>query len=217
MSADVARSHGGDGGGKDRAAGRLNTRDKTWNLSLKEITDTKGPVPIRFEVCDRQTLMPLGEHAAHWSSYIEEVIRGVPLYHPSWMKVPKERKVALIADIGARSWSFARLRDEMRQSSTTQEYPSLIDTFFVAHTVNEEFLRDEDRRIYEEMKRLETTGTYTDDEINRLDREGKQRGHIPDVVGYCQHGPQQAQFEPGGASESGGCEDDEDEDGDGDS
>nr|GEW03661.1 hypothetical protein [Tanacetum cinerariifolium] len=75
MSTDVARSHGSDGGGEDRlpphhvpsgcmgyfanqskgkrkpnlgsrAAGRLNTRDKTRNLSLKEITDTKGPTEI---------------------------------------------------------------------------------------------------------------------------------------------------------------------------
>nr|GEX49730.1 hypothetical protein [Tanacetum cinerariifolium] len=65
-----------------------------------------------------------------------------------------------------------------RQSSTTQEYPSLIDTFFVAHTVNGEFLQDVDRRTYEEMRRLEATATYTDDEINRLARVGKQRGHI---------------------------------------
>nr|GFA87125.1 F-box domain, leucine-rich repeat domain, L domain-like protein [Tanacetum cinerariifolium] len=28
------------------------------------------------------------------------------------------------------------------------------------------------------MRRLEATGTYTDDEINRLARGGKQRGHI---------------------------------------
>ncbi|GJS83549.1 hypothetical protein Tco_0750090 [Tanacetum coccineum] len=28
------------------------------------------------------------------------------------------------------------------------------------------------------MRRLEATGTYTDDEINRLARRGKQRGHI---------------------------------------
>ncbi|GJZ55753.1 putative reverse transcriptase domain, ribonuclease H-like domain, aspartic peptidase domain protein [Tanacetum coccineum] len=266
MSADVTRSHGGDGGGEDRppphhvptgcmgcfanrgerkpnlgsrAAGRLNIRDKTRNLSLKEITDKKCPVPIRFELCDKQTLMPLGDHAAHWSRYIGEVIRGVPLYYPSWLKVPKERKAALITDIGvidptigtynvekirrarpeditaeewdkyiqfwndprniaraAQNWqnqakstvisrqgsrSLARLQDEMRQSSATQEYPSLIDTFFVAHTVNGEFLRDEDRRIYEEMRRLEATGTYTDDEINRLARRGKQRGHIPGV------------------------------------
>nr|GEY31611.1 hypothetical protein [Tanacetum cinerariifolium] len=107
MSANVARSHGGDGGGKgkrkpnlgDRAAGKLNTHDKTRNLSLKKITDTKCPVLIRFELRDKQTLMPLGEHVAHWSSYIGEVIRGVPLYHPSWLKVPKERKAALIAGI----------------------------------------------------------------------------------------------------------------------
>ncbi|GJW91717.1 hypothetical protein Tco_0169270 [Tanacetum coccineum] len=320
-----------------RAAGRLNTRDKTRNLSLKEITDKKGPVPIRFELRDKQTLMPLGDHAAHWSSYIGEVIRGVPLYYPSWLKVPKERKAALITDIGtqfdlrphmespdwteinagiqqhlqkayntnkaafkaqhwvidpttgtynvekirrarpeditAEEWdkyiqfwndprniaraaqnrqnrakstvisrqgsrSLARLRDEMRQSSATQEYPSLIDTFFVAHTVNGEFLRDEDRRIY----------------INHLARRGKQRGHIPGfgrvLPARATAGPSQnslhkkvdfmmslfksdskysdmfSQFESGGASGSGGCGDDEesaddqedeDEDGDGDS
>ncbi|GKB87927.1 hypothetical protein Tco_0960199, partial [Tanacetum coccineum] len=81
------------------AAGRLNTDDKTRNLSLKEITDKKGPVPIRFELRDKQTLMPLSDHAAHWSSYIGEVIRGVPLYYPSWLKVSKDRKATLITDI----------------------------------------------------------------------------------------------------------------------
>ncbi|GJT28599.1 hypothetical protein Tco_0908874 [Tanacetum coccineum] len=68
-----------------------------------------------------------------------------------------------------------------RQSSGTQEYPSLIDTFFVAHTVNGDILRDEDRGIYEEMKRLEATGEYTEDEINALARGAKLRGHIPGV------------------------------------
>nr|GEZ51134.1 hypothetical protein [Tanacetum cinerariifolium] len=68
-------------------------------LLNEEITDTKGPVPIQFELRDKQTIMPLGVHAAHWSSYIGEVIRGVPLYYPSWLKVPNERKVALITDI----------------------------------------------------------------------------------------------------------------------
>nr|GEX93202.1 hypothetical protein [Tanacetum cinerariifolium] len=109
MSADVARSHDGDGRGKGkrkpnlggRAAGRLNTCDKTRNLSLKEIMDMKGPVPIQFELCDKQTIMPLGDHVAHWSSYIGEVIRGVPLHYPSWLKIPNERKAALITDIRA--------------------------------------------------------------------------------------------------------------------
>ncbi|GJV05243.1 hypothetical protein Tco_1338812 [Tanacetum coccineum] len=352
MSTDVARSHGGDGDGEDRppphhvptgcggcfanrgkgkrkpnlgdrAAGRLHTRDKTRNLSLKEITDKKGPVPIWFEVRDKLTLMPLGDHVAHWSSYIGEIIRGVPLYYPYWLKVPKKQKAALITDIGTQfdlmshmesldwieidagiqqhlqkvyntnkaafkaqywvidpetgtynvekirrarleaimaeewdkyiqfwndpknidraaqnrenrakstvisrqgSWSLAHLRDEMRQSSATQEYPSLIDTFFVAHTVNGVFTQDEDRLIYEEMGRLEATGTYTDDEINRLARRGKQRGHIPGVGRVL---PARAtaspKFESGGASGSDGCggdeesaDDQEDEDGDGD-
>ncbi|GJY71928.1 hypothetical protein Tco_0475631 [Tanacetum coccineum] len=75
---DVARGHGGDGGGDDRPpshhiptgcggcfanlgkgtripnlgsrkAGRLHTRQETRNLGLKKITDDNGPVPIRFE------------------------------------------------------------------------------------------------------------------------------------------------------------------------
>nr|GEX62991.1 hypothetical protein [Tanacetum cinerariifolium] len=36
-------------------------------------------------------------------------------------------------------------------------------------------------RTDEELRRLEATGTYTDDEINRLARGGKQRGHISGV------------------------------------
>nr|GFC35616.1 F-box domain, leucine-rich repeat domain, L domain-like protein [Tanacetum cinerariifolium] len=116
------------------------------------------------------------------------------------------------------------------QTSTAQEYPSLIDTFFVAHTVNGKFLRDEDRRIYEEMRRFEAMGTYTDDEINRLARGGKQRGHIAGVgrvlPARATASPNMfSQFESGGASGSGSCrdvkegadhQDDEDEDGDGD-
>ncbi|GJU12327.1 F-box domain containing protein [Tanacetum coccineum] len=309
MSAHVARSHGGDGGGDDRppshvvptgcggcfsnrgrgkrkpnlggrAAGRLNTRDKTRNLSLKDIAETKGPVPITFEVGDKQTLNPLGPHAANWSNYIGEVVRSVPLYYPSWEKVPKERKAAIISDIGtlfdlrphresdrwteiyeginqhlqkayntnkatfkARHWkadpttgtydvegirrarpeeitaaewdkyiafwndpknlaratqnrlnrqksvvisrqgsrSLARLRDEMMQASDTHEYPSLIDTYWRTHTIDGVFPNDGDRRIYEEMRRLEATGQHTEDEINALARGGKLRGHIPGV------------------------------------
>nr|GEZ74389.1 F-box domain, leucine-rich repeat domain, L domain-like protein [Tanacetum cinerariifolium] len=163
-------------------AGRLNTRDKTQNLSLKEITDTKGPVPIQFELRDKQIVMPLGDYAAHCSSYIGE----------------------------------------------------------------------------EEVRRLEAIGTYIDDEINRLARGGKQRGHIAGVgrvllarataslstpahdstlnslhkkVDFMmsifqsdsKYSDMFSQFESGGANGSGGCrdeeegaehQDDEDEDGD---
>ncbi|GJW68048.1 F-box domain containing protein [Tanacetum coccineum] len=325
MSADVARSHGGDGGGEDRpppyyvptgcmgcfanrgkgkrkpnlggrAAGRLNTRNKTRNLSLKEITDKKGPVPIRFELRDKQTLMPLDDHVAHWSSYIGEVIRGVPLYYPSWLKVPKERKAALITDIGtqfdlrphmespdwteinagiqqhlqkayntnkaafkAQHWvidpttgtyNVEKIRRARPEDITAEEWDKYIqfwnDPRNIARAAQNRQnrakstvisrqgsrslarLRDE----MEEMRRLEATGTYTDDEINRLARRGKQRGHIPGV-GRVLPAPVTAgpstptyvftKFETG-VPRSGGCGDDEesvddqeDEDGDGDS
>ncbi|GKA25325.1 retrotransposon protein, putative, ty3-gypsy subclass [Tanacetum coccineum] len=263
------------------------TRQETRNLELKKITDDKGPVPIRFEWDDKKTMMPFGDHASHWSNYLGELIREMPLYYPSWQKVLAERKAAIVTKIGtqfdlkphmqsqrwtdinagiqqhlqklyntnkaslkAAHWvinpetgtydvetirqgrpesitpadwdaqiafwndprnqaraaqnrqnrakstvvcrqgsrSLARLRDEMMASSETREYPSLIDTFFVTHTVNGVFIRDEDRAIYEEMVRLRALGSntesgvpYTDEEINAMARKGKQRGHLPGV------------------------------------
>ncbi|GJY16979.1 reverse transcriptase domain-containing protein [Tanacetum coccineum] len=84
--------------------------------------------------------------------------------------------------------SLARLRDQMMESSATREYPSLIHTFFVTHTVNGVFTRDEDRAIYEKVLRLRGLGSntpsgvpYTEEEINALARKGKQRGHLPGV------------------------------------
>ncbi|GJS76768.1 hypothetical protein Tco_0726649 [Tanacetum coccineum] len=103
MSADVARGHGGDGGGDDRPppyqvptgcggclgnrgkgtrkpnlggrrAGRLHTRQETRNLGLKAITDKSGPVPIRFE--------------------------ELPLHYPSWRQMSPERKAGVVAKIG---------------------------------------------------------------------------------------------------------------------
>ncbi|GJV35423.1 hypothetical protein Tco_1407900 [Tanacetum coccineum] len=122
-SADVARGHGGDGGSDDRPppyqaptgcggkgtrkpnlggrrAGRLHTRQETRNLGLKAITDKNGPVPIRFEFGDRETLMPLGEHAAHWANYLGELVRELPLYYPSWRQMPPERKAGVVEKIG---------------------------------------------------------------------------------------------------------------------
>ncbi|GKB27230.1 hypothetical protein Tco_0866631 [Tanacetum coccineum] len=170
---NVETSSNGDDDGKDkrkpnlggRGAGTMNTRDKTRNLSLKEVAEAKGPVSIQFDVGDKQTLNPLGPHAAHWSNYIGEVIRSVPLYYPSWEKVPKKRKATFNSNI-------------RRQASDTQEYPSLIDTFWRTHTVDGVFPKDEDRRIYEEMKRLggygeEWRGGCGDDEESGDDEEGE--------------------------------------------
>ncbi|GJS98115.1 RNA-directed DNA polymerase, eukaryota [Tanacetum coccineum] len=315
MSADVARGHGGDGGGDDRPpshqiptgcggclgnrgkgtrkpnlggrrAGRQHTRQETRNLGLKAITDKSGPVTIRFEFGDRDTLMPLGEHAAHWANYLGEIVREMPLHYPSWRQVPPEQKAGVMARIGTqfdmrphmesdrwpliyaaiqqhlqkiyngkkaalkeRHWipdsdgtydlerirlsrpshisevnwdaqigfwndpknraraaqnkqnrakskvvcrqgsrSIAALRDMHMESSATREYPSLIHTFFLTHTVNGVFLNPEDKALYDEMLRLQGLGSntetgvpYTEDEIMAIVRGGKQRGHIPGV------------------------------------
>nr|GEU56416.1 hypothetical protein [Tanacetum cinerariifolium] len=111
MSADIAQGHDSDGGGDDRPtthhiptgcerkADRLHTCQETRNLRLKNLIEDKGPVPIRFEWDDKKTLMPLGEHASHWSNYLGELIREMPLYCPSWQKVPAERKATIITKI----------------------------------------------------------------------------------------------------------------------
>nr|GFB58787.1 hypothetical protein [Tanacetum cinerariifolium] len=73
-------------------------------------------------------------------------------------------KSTVISRQGSRS--LARLRDEM--TSTTQEYPSLIDTLSSWHTLLT--VNSFEMRTDEEMRRLEATGTYTDDEINLFAR-----------------------------------------------
>ncbi|GJZ35147.1 RNA-directed DNA polymerase, eukaryota [Tanacetum coccineum] len=255
MSADVAWGHGGDGGGDDRPpthhiptgcggcftnrgkgtrkpnlggrkAGMLHTRQETHNLGLKKINDDKGPVPIRFEWDDKKTMMPLGDHASHWSNYLGELIREMPLYYPSWQKVPAERKAAILTKIGtqfdlkphmqSQCWTYinAGIQQHLQklyntnmaslkaahwvinpetgtydmESSSTREYPSLIDTFFLTHTVGGVFVRDEDRALYDEMLRLQRLGSntemgvpYTEEEIMAIVRKGKQRGHLPGV------------------------------------
>nr|GEZ50510.1 hypothetical protein [Tanacetum cinerariifolium] len=115
MSTDVAQGHGGNGGGDDhpppyqgtrkpnlggRRAGRLYTRQETRKLGLKTITDKSGPVPIQFEVDDRETLMPLSDHTAHWANYLGELVRELPLHYPSWRQMPPERKAGIMAKIG---------------------------------------------------------------------------------------------------------------------
>nr|GEZ87052.1 hypothetical protein [Tanacetum cinerariifolium] len=130
---DVARGHDADGGGDDRPpthhiptgcegcfvnrgkgtrkpnlggrkAGMLHTRQETRNLGLKKITDDKGPVPIWFEWNDKKTMMPLDDHVSHWSKYLGELIREMPLYYPSWQKVLAERKAAIVTKMGAVYW-----------------------------------------------------------------------------------------------------------------
>ncbi|GKC29880.1 F-box domain containing protein, partial [Tanacetum coccineum] len=114
--------------------------------------------------------------ADEWDKYIQFWNNPKNLSRAAQNRQNRQKSM-VISRQGSRS--LACLQDEM--ASDTQEYPSLIDTFWRTHTVDGVFPKDEDRRIYEEMKRLEATGEYTEDEINRLARGGKLRGHIPGV------------------------------------
>nr|GEZ08869.1 hypothetical protein [Tanacetum cinerariifolium] len=84
-----------------RRAGRLHTRQDTRSLRLKAITDKSCPVLIRFEVDDQETLMPLGDHAAHWANYLRELVREFPLHYPFWRQMPPGRKAGVMEKIGA--------------------------------------------------------------------------------------------------------------------
>ncbi|GJW87574.1 hypothetical protein Tco_0162914, partial [Tanacetum coccineum] len=47
------------------------------------------------------------------------------------------------------------------ESSATREYPSLIHTFFLTHTVGDVFLNPADKALYDEMLRLQGLGSNT--------------------------------------------------------
>nr|GEZ96652.1 hypothetical protein [Tanacetum cinerariifolium] len=107
------------------------------------------------------------------------------------------------------------------ETSATREYPSLIHTFFLTHTVGGVFLNPEEKALYEEMLRLQGLGSkipmgvpFTKDEIMAIVHGGKQRRHIPGVGRVL---PRQGTPEYGGGIGSDGCGDDkprDDEDGD---
>ncbi|GJT71743.1 reverse transcriptase domain-containing protein [Tanacetum coccineum] len=137
--------------------------------------------------------------------------------HPSWRQVPPEQKAGVVEKISRHLQKIyngkkAALKERYRvpdedetydverirrvrpshisemESSATREYPSLIHTFFLTHTVGGVFLNPEDKALYDEMLRLQSLGSetssgvpYTEEEIMVIIRGGKQRGHIPDV------------------------------------
>ncbi|GJV05246.1 F-box domain containing protein [Tanacetum coccineum] len=130
MSADVARSHGGDGGGEDRPpphhvpsgcmgcfanqnepdiihlggvkTGRK-TRERTRNQVLKDaVAANKGrPIEIGFEDRADNKVVPTGPYSTQWGNYFGEMIRSIPLYYHSWQKVPAGDKARLMATLGS--------------------------------------------------------------------------------------------------------------------
>ncbi|GJS94733.1 hypothetical protein Tco_0801701 [Tanacetum coccineum] len=114
--ADVARAHGGDGGGEDPSrppptsfgcagcfinrgkgkrkpnlggvkAGRK-TRERTRNQVLKDaVAANKGrPIEIGFEDRADNTVVPTGPYSTQWGNYFGEMSRSIPLYPLPWQK-----------------------------------------------------------------------------------------------------------------------------------
>nr|GEZ37052.1 myosin-J heavy chain-like isoform X1 [Tanacetum cinerariifolium] len=164
--------------------------------------------------------MPLGDHAAHWSSYIGEVIRDQFDLRPhmkssDWIvinagiqqhlqKAYNTNKATFkaqhwVIDPTTGTYNVEKIRRERPENITASEWDKYIefwnDPRNIARAAQNRQnrakstvisrqgswsltrLRDE----MEEMRRLEAMGTYTDDEINRLARGGKRRGHIAGV------------------------------------
>ncbi|GJV46405.1 hypothetical protein Tco_1430941 [Tanacetum coccineum] len=193
MSADVARSYGGDGGGEDRppphhvptgcggcfanrggrATGRLHTCDKTRNLSLKEITDKKGPVQIRFEV-------------------------------------PKERKATLITNIGTQ-FDLRLDRDRRWQPVTLAKSVQYQQGCFQGPALGYR-PRDRDLQCGEDQvgtsrghyggQGTRSAGARFDDEMEEM-----KRLELRNDFKYSEYVVKS--YESGVASESGGCGDDE--------
>ncbi|GJV01620.1 F-box domain containing protein [Tanacetum coccineum] len=134
----------------------LQTRPE--NLLLMEIAVLdKGQSVSNFEQGDKQTLNPLDPYAAHWSNYIGEVIRSVPLYYPSWEKVPKERKATIISEIG----TLFDLRPHMDSSRWTEIYEGINMHLQKAYNTNKASFKAK------HWKADPTTGTYDVEAIRR--------------------------------------------------
>ncbi|GKB31093.1 arginyl-tRNA synthetase, class Ic [Tanacetum coccineum] len=114
-----------------------------------------------------------------------------------------QAKSTVICRQGSRS--LASLRD--MQSSDTREYPSVIQTYFDTHTVDDVFLRDHERHIYEDMLRLQGLGSNTPSGVPYTEWPMFSRASKGGTF------PIQSQPEIGSGSGSGGAGDDESGDG----
>ncbi|GJT75811.1 hypothetical protein Tco_1042536 [Tanacetum coccineum] len=104
-----------------------------------------------------------------------------------------------------------RAKSKVMETLATREYPSLIHTFFLTHTIGGVFLNPEDKALYDEMLRLQGLGSntptgvpYTEDEIMVIVCWGKSDDKFSQIRNQLESQP-----EYGGGSESGGCGDDE--------
>nr|GEY75749.1 oligopeptide transporter 4-like [Tanacetum cinerariifolium] len=170
MLADVARSYGGDGRDEDRPlhtmypvvlwVALLNETqfDLRPHMESPEWTEINADIQQHLQKAYNTNKAAL--KAQHW---VIDPTTGT-------YNVEKIRR-AHHENITASEWDKGRAQPlkSTRRSLTPSSWHTLL-------TGNSFRMRTD-----EEMRRLEATSTYTDYEINRLARGGKQRGHIPNV------------------------------------
>ncbi|GKB14722.1 hypothetical protein Tco_0848645, partial [Tanacetum coccineum] len=150
----------------------------TNKASLKAAHWVINPETGTYDVESIRQRRPQNITPADWDAQI--AFWNDPRTKPEPLKMPKQGK-----EHGCMPTRIPVTCSPSR-SDAARECPSLIHTFFVTHTVNGVFTRDEDRAIYEEMLRLQALGFNTPSGVPYTDeacqvRKGKQRGHLPGV------------------------------------
>ncbi|GJS77398.1 F-box domain containing protein [Tanacetum coccineum] len=159
-SADVARSHGGDGGGDDRPPSHVDAHEtpllvrdfyeednqhlqKAYNTnkaSFKAKHWNADPTTETYDVEAIRQARPEEITAAEWDKYIQFWNDPKNLARAAQNRLNRQKSV-VISRQGSRS--LARLRDEMGQASRHQDYHSnSLTTSGGTHTVDGVFPKD---------------------------------------------------------------------------
>ncbi|GJX56903.1 hypothetical protein Tco_0286800 [Tanacetum coccineum] len=209
-SVDVATVNGGDGGGDDPCApsisgtsgnvgclGKRGKGDPTAQFGCKRAGRAAYPPGDPPSLtCIPIWNPPLPSNLSASQQHLQKIYNGKKAALKERYWVPEEDGTYDLERLrrgrphGAKSKSvsrqgspdlFAALRDMHMETSATKEYPSLIHTFFLTHTVGGVFLNPEDKALYVCLQHPHECALYTEDESWPYVRRGKQRGHIPGV------------------------------------
>ncbi|GJW56454.1 hypothetical protein Tco_0103185 [Tanacetum coccineum] len=131
------------------------------------------PIEIGFEDRADNTVVPTGPYSTQWGNYFGEMIRSIPLYHPSssWQKVPAGHKARLMATLG----STYNLEPHMRSERWPRIEGYIQAQFGKSYNTNkatlkrEHWIRDPETRAYDlDRIRRGKPDEYTDDEWRNM-------------------------------------------------
>ncbi|GJU89915.1 hypothetical protein Tco_1302338 [Tanacetum coccineum] len=180
MSADVARGHGGDGGGDDRPPpcqtfiGNLKTQQ--GRQESRQTENPRGNQEPRVKE-DYKSMGPTEDP-------------GVPDALPSWHKIEPEKKAGVMGNLriiqpdGTHDVEGIRSRPppNIKQSDWDKQIDFWLDPKNAARAAQN---AQNQAKSKEAMLRLRDLGPntptgvpYTEDQIMAMVRKGKQRGHI---------------------------------------